>query len=77
MAIAAIEEERARLFGSDEHDALRIVVHLTAPRSINSALESLRMGRKLDRYRGRSRMTLERWMIEIALERLGEPRLNA
>lgn len=74
-AMAAIEEARARRFGSDDNDPLRIVIHLVAPGSVNSALESLRMGRKLDRYRDTARMMLEPWIVEMALERLGERRL--
>ena len=52
---------------------VRVVV---APGSVNSALEPLRMARKLDRYRRSARMMLEPWLVEEALARLGDGRLS-
>ena len=49
---------------------------MTRPGSVNGALEPLRMGRKLDRYRETARMVLEPWIVEAALARLGERRLT-
>lgn len=40
------------------------------PGSVNSALEPLRLARKLDRYRDTARMALEPWIVEAALARL-------
>ena len=44
------------------------------PGSVTGALEPLRMGRKLDRYRETARMVLEPWIVEAALARLGSRR---
>lgn len=46
------------------------------PGTVNLALEPLRMGRKLDRYRDAARMALEPWLLEAALARFGERRLT-
>jgi hypothetical protein len=46
------------------------VIVLTAPGSVTSALEPLRIARKLDRYRETARMSLEPWLVEAALARL-------
>jgi hypothetical protein len=48
-----------------------IVVVMVAPGSVTSALEPLRMARKLDPYRETARMALEPWLVETALARLG------
>ena len=48
---------------------------MCAPGSVNTALEPLRMARKLDRYRETARMVLEPWIVEAALARLGARRL--
>jgi hypothetical protein len=45
------------------------------PGSVNEALEPLRLGRKLDRYRDTARMVLDPWLVEAALARLGDRRL--
>ncbi len=49
-----------------------IVRKLLAPGSVTSALEPLRMAKKLDPYRETARMALEPWLIEAALARLSE-----
>ena len=41
-----------------------------SPGSVTSALESLRMAKKLDEYRETARMALEPWLVEAALARL-------
>src|SRR5260221_6989431 len=43
-----------------------------APGSVTSALEPLRMARKLDPYRETARMALEPWLVEAALARLSQ-----
>ncbi len=50
-----------------------IVRKILVPGSVTSALEPLRMARKLDPYRETARMVLEPWIIEAALARLSEP----
>jgi hypothetical protein len=44
---------------------------MVGPGSVTSALEPLRMARKLDPYRETARMALEPWLVEAALARLG------
>jgi hypothetical protein len=51
----------------------RVVV---APGSVVSAIQPLRMATKMDRYRQTARVLLEPWIVEKALARLGERRLN-
>lgn len=73
-AMAAIAEARAaRRNGNEILRIIRIIVHSGG---VNQALEALRMGRKLDRYRETARMVLEPWIVEMALGRLGERRLS-
>ena len=55
------------------HTLIRVVV---TPGSVTSALEPLRMARKLDRHRETARMALEPWIVEAALARLGNRRLT-
>jgi hypothetical protein len=71
--MAAIEEAQGE---RSVRGPLTIVRVIVAPGSVNSALQLLRMGRKLDRYRVSARMLLEPWLIEHALARLGERRLS-
>jgi hypothetical protein len=44
--------------------------------SPNEALEALKMATRLDRFRPSARMTLEPWLVEAALARLGDRRLT-
>lgn len=53
-----------------------IVIELVAPGSVNTALQPLRMAKKLDLYRETARMALEPWIVEAALARLGERQLS-
>jgi hypothetical protein len=56
---------------SAEHSQIKAIVReIIRPGSITPALEALRMGRKLDRYRKTTRMALESWLVEAALARL-------
>jgi hypothetical protein len=47
-----------------------IIRTIVTPGSITSALEPLRMAKKLDPYRETARMALEPWLVEAALARL-------
>ncbi|MCC3305078.1 DUF5681 domain-containing protein [Sneathiella sp. HT1-7] len=60
----------------DVNDLTGIVVELVSPGSVNTALQPLRVAKKLDKYRKTARMALEPWIVEAALERLGERRLT-
>ena len=53
-----------------------IVRCILDPGSVSSAVERLRIGTKLDRYRETARMLLEPWIVEAALARFGEKQLT-
>jgi hypothetical protein len=71
----AIETSRAARTARGP-EALTIVWSMVNPGSVNSALEPLKMARKLDPYRPTARMALEPWIVEAALARLGDRRLT-
>ena len=75
--MAAIEEVRGRRLGMVGHHIDHIVLNFVRAGSVNSGLLPLRMARKLDAYRETARMALEPWLVEAALERLGDRRLTA
>lgn len=70
VALAMIEQARERQ-RAGQSGISSIVFAMVAPGSVTSALESLRMARKLDPYRETARMVLEPWVVEAALARLG------
>jgi hypothetical protein len=69
-SLALIEEARKRQGASGPLTIIRTIV---APGSVTSALEALRMAKKLDPYRETARMALEPWLVEAALARLAQP----
>jgi len=71
-SLAVIEEARERQ-RADPSQISAIVHVIVAPGSVTSALEPLRMARKLDPYRETARMVLEPWLVEAALARLSRP----
>ena len=75
--MAAIADARAARLVREPDEALVISRVIIRPGSVSGLLEPLRMGRKLDRYRGTARMMLEPWIVEAALTRLGSRRLTA
>jgi hypothetical protein len=68
-SLAMIEEARER-HGVGASQITEIVFVSVAPGSVTTALEPLRMARKLDPYRETARMALEPWLVEAALARL-------
>jgi hypothetical protein len=68
-SLAVIEEARERQ-GAGQPRVSVIVRTIVAPGSVTSALEPLRMARKLDPYRETARIALEPWLVEAALARL-------
>ena len=68
-SLAVIEEARERK-GGDQPRISVIVRVIVSPGSVTSALEPLRMAKKLDPYRETARMALEPWLVEAALARL-------
>jgi hypothetical protein len=71
-SLAVIEEARESQ-GAGLSQISAIVHVLVAPGSVTSALEPLRMARKLGPYRETARMALEPWLVEAALARLSQP----
>jgi hypothetical protein len=74
-AIAAFEGIR----GTDpsvRHTSLEIIVSVVSPGSVSTAVECLRIGTKLDRYRESARILLEPWIVEAALARFAEKQLT-
>jgi hypothetical protein len=67
--LAVIEERKERRSTGGRLISV-IVWRLVAPGSVTSALQPLRMARKLDPYRETARMALEPWLVEAALARL-------
>jgi hypothetical protein len=53
-----------------------IVLSVVDPGSVSTAVECLRIGTKLDRYRETARILLEPWIVEAALARFGEKQLT-
>ena len=75
-AMLAIEQARAArgITGADTQIKFEIV--MAPPGSVTTALEALRMGKSLDRFRPTARMALEPWLVQRALDRLGDRRLS-
>jgi hypothetical protein len=74
-AIAAIGDMR----GTDvsvPYRSTELIVSFVSPGSVNIAVECLRIGTKLDRFRETARMVLEPWIVESALARLGNKQLT-
>lgn len=76
VAMKAIEDARAARRDVDEMRDVKISLVIVSPGSVTSALEPLRMGRKLDRRRASARVMLEPWVVQAALDRLGDTRLS-
>jgi hypothetical protein len=69
-SLAVIEQARERQ-GAGPSRVSAIVLVGVAPGIVTSALQPLRMARKLDRLRETARILLEPWLVEAALARLG------
>jgi Family of unknown function (DUF5681) len=67
--LAMIEQARERLRAGQSPISTIVLVGV-APGSVTSALEPLRMAKKLDPHRETARMVLESWLVEAALARL-------
>jgi hypothetical protein len=71
-SLTVIEEAKERP-GVSQPQAYVIIRSIVDPGSVTSALEPLRMAKKLDPYRETARMALEPWLVEAALARLSQP----
>jgi hypothetical protein len=69
-SLAMIEQARERQ-GAGQSRISTIVLVSVAPGSVTSALEPLRMAKKLDPYRETARIALEPWLVEAALAQPG------
>jgi hypothetical protein len=56
--------------------SINMTVQFVSPGCVNTAVERLRIGTKLDRYRETARMVLEPWIVEAALARFAEKPLT-
>jgi hypothetical protein len=70
-ASLAMIEEAGERYGVGVSQITEVVLVSVAPGSVTTALEALRMARKLDPLRETARMALEPWLVEAALARLG------
>ena len=75
-AMAAIAEAKG-LRSIRNSGPTEIIITIVAPGSVTTALEPLRMAKKLDPYRETARMAIEPWLVEAALLRLGDRRLTS
>jgi hypothetical protein len=74
-AMAAIEKARSKTGGA-QSETMLIIHRIIRPGAVNCALRALQMAVKLDRFRSTARMALEPWIVEAALERMGDQRLS-
>lgn len=75
-AMTAIEEARARRGPSEEDRLTVIILSFVETGSVNSGLTHLRAAAVLDPYRETARLALEPWLVEAALDRLGDRKLT-
>lgn len=76
-AVDALETERQLNQATDEIVNRKMHVHFMTPGNVTTALEPLKMGRILDQYREENaRLVLEPWLVEAALDRIGDRRLS-
>jgi hypothetical protein len=70
--LAMIDQARERQ-GASQSPISTIMLVGVAPGSVTTALEPLRMAKKLDPYRETARIALKPWLVEAALARLPQP----
>ena len=76
-ALAAIGEARRRR-GPAEAELVRDIVFVpVAPGSVNEPMRRLRIAVKLDAYRPTARIALKPWVVEAALARMGNRKLDS
>ena len=74
-AIVAIETANSKRAAEAERITTFVTVYVM-PGSVTTALEPLRLAKKLDPYRPTARMALEPWIVEAALARMGNRQLS-
>jgi len=76
-AIETLREEGRIMRSSAVLENRRTSIHFVSPGNVTMALEPLKMGRILDRYRPENaRVVLEPWIVDAALARFGDKRLT-
>jgi hypothetical protein len=70
LLLAAQEEAKKRTITQQGFSDTILIRKIIAPGSVTSALEILRMAKKLDPFRETARMAIEPWLVEAALARL-------
>ncbi len=73
-AMVVIEQARAARGINGSNTGSVIEISFVEPSSVNTGLTALRMARMLDRFRTTARMALEPWLVQRALDRLGDRR---
>lgn len=77
-AVEELRELRGVLNAEDSLVQRETVIHFVSPGSVEIALEPLGIGRIQDRFReATARTVLEPWVVEAALERLGDKELTS
>lgn len=76
LAMTAIETATGKRRETETHQITSIVQVIVEPGSVGSALEPLRIAKKMDRYRDNARILLEPCVVQKALSRLGARRLK-
>lgn len=74
-SLAAIEEARAKR-RTDVSTVTRIIWKCVTPGSVSCALDALGMAVKLRRYSEDTRHELKPWIVQMAIDRLGDKRLT-
>jgi hypothetical protein len=75
-AMLAIQDIRGTDPSVPNESIEMIIISIVDPGSVSTAVECLRIGTKLDRYRETARTLLEPWIVEAALARFGEKQLT-
>jgi Family of unknown function (DUF5681) len=74
--LAVLERARTEQAAADEIGPVEISMVFVEPGSVSTAVEPLRIARRLDAYRETARMMLEPWIVQAALKRMGSRRLT-
>jgi hypothetical protein len=76
QSMEVIEGVHASQPADGEIRTTEFVITFVSVDSVDSALEPLRMAKKLDRFRDTARIMLEPWLVQAALARLGNRQLS-
>jgi hypothetical protein len=75
ITLAAIEDARTRQLTNESGVSVMTIV-LVGVGSVDTALTRLKMAKKYDPYRETAKIKLEPWLVQAALERMGERQLG-